>query len=462
MIKLKNLSIYHKVITVNVSLILLLGGLLGYITLEALTEMNGRQMEKRGAEIAGHVSSLVAGSILVNDIYSLGELIHEFKSETEDLRYLLVFDHSGRLLAHTFPVALPKNLRSANPIPLRTESRIIELDTDEGTIRDVLVPIENGAIGYVRAGITEENAKTLISKTTASLLVITALFCSLAAILGVILARFITAPVGHLVTAAQSIAAGNLDARAEVRTRDEIGKLAASFNEMGRELKEKERLRAILFNKVITAQEEERKRISRELHDETGQALTSLIVSMRVLANKASDEKQRGLLLSAREVAFGVLLDIRNMAVELRPTALDDLGLAVAARKYAANFQERFGITVCFTVDSAVNELNGDLSVTLYRILQESLTNAARHSGATVVDISLKMIPGQVVLRIADNGQGMADDELEKAARENRLGVYGMRERVELCGGEFQLESAVGTGTTIFVRIPSHSKGVPS
>ena len=224
---------------------------------------------------------------------------------------------------------------------------------------------------------------------------------------------------------------------------------------MAQELKDKEQLRATLLNKVITAQEEERKRISRELHDETGQALTSLIVSMRVLANKASDERQRELLLSARDVAAGVLLDIRNMAVELRPTALDDLGLAAAVRKYVANFQERFGILIEFTVDSAINELDGDLSVTLYRIVQESLVNAARHSGATAMDISLSMSPGRVNLRISDNGQGMAEGELEKAARENRLGIYGMRERVELCGGEFRLESIVGTGTTILVSIPT-------
>ena len=228
---------------------------------------------------------------------------------------------------------------------------------------------------------------------------------------------------------------------------------------MAQELKEKDQLRATLLNKVISAQEEERKRISRELHDETGQALTSLIVSMRVLANKAADEKQRELLLSAREVAAGILLDIRNMAVELRPTALDDLGLAAAVRKYVANFQERFGIMIGFQVDSGINELAVDLSVTLYRIVQESLANAARHSGATAIEISLERQPGQVLLRIADNGQGMPDGELERAARANRLGIYGMRERVELCGGEFHLESKVGAGTTILVTIPLKNKG---
>ena len=180
---------------------------------------------------------------------------------------------------------------------------------------------------------------------------------------------------------------------------------------------------------------------------------------MRVLANKAADEKQRELLLSAREVAAGILLDIRNMAVELRPTALDDLGLAAAVRKYVANFQERFGIMIGFQVDSGINELAADLSVTLYRIVQESLANAARHSGATAIEISLEMQPSQVLLRIADNGQGMPDGELERAARANRLGIYGMRERVELCGGEFLLESKVGAGTIILVTIPLKNKG---
>lgn len=457
--RLKNLSIYQKLITVTVSTVLLLGVALGYVTLEALQEMNRRQSEKRGVEIAGHIAALVAGSILVNDSYSLSEIIREFRGETEDLRYLLVFDHSGRLMAHTFPVALPKGLRSANPIPLRTESRIIEIDTDEGAIRDILVPIENGAIGFVRAGISEEYSKSLIGKTAASLLAITAVFCSLAAFLGVLLARVITAPVGHLVVAAQSIASGDLAARADVRTGDEIGKLAVSFNEMAAELKEKERLRTILLNKVITAQEEERRRISRELHDETSQALTSLIVSMRVLANKATDEVQRELLLSAREVAAGVLLGIRSMAVELRPTALDDLGLAAAIRKYVSEFQERSGILVCFSVDAPGLEPDGNVSMTLYRIMQESLANASRHSGASAVDITLDMKQTRWILRISDNGHGMAEGELERATRENRLGVYGMRERAELCGGEFTLESVVGTGTLIIVSIPVQIKG---
>ena len=110
---------------------------------------------------------------------------------------------------------------------------------------------------------------------------------------------------------------------------------------------------------------------------------------MRVLAGKATDEQQRQLLLNARDVASELLLDIRNMAVELRPTALDDLGLAAAMRKYVADFQERFGITVQFSADSDMPMLDSDLSVTLYRIMQESLTNAARHSGASSVEIRL-------------------------------------------------------------------------
>lgn len=453
--KLRQWKIFHKLAATNISLALLLGVLLSYVALASLHELNSRQQEKRGLEIAGHVASLVASPILVNDRYTLGEILHDFKNETEDLRYLLVFDHSGQLLAHTFPSRLPAGLRSANPIPLRTEARIIELSTNEGVIRDILSPVENGAIGYIRVGLSEEFSKALIGKTTASLLAITVFFCSMAALLAILLSRFITAPINSLVDSAQAIAAGHLDTRAPVTTGDELAKLARSFNEMADGLQEKEQLRASLLHQVITAQEAERKRLSRELHDETAQALTSLIVSMRVLAGKATDEQQRQLLLNARDVASELLLDIRNMAVELRPTALDDLGLAAAVRKYVANFQERFGILIGFTVDSGINELDGDLSVTLYRIVQESLVNAARHSGATAMDISLSMSPGRVNLRISDNGQGMAEGELEKAARENRLGIYGMRERVELCGGEFRLESTVGTGTTILVSIPT-------
>jgi signal transduction histidine kinase len=457
--RIRHWSIFHKLAGTNVSLVLLLGILLSYVTLASLHELNSRQQEKRGLEIGGHVASLVASPILVNDRYTLSEILHEFKNETDDLRYLLVFDHTGQLLAHTFPTRLPEGLRSANPIPLRTEPRIVELQTNEGLIRDILSPVENGAIGYIRAGLSEEFSKALIGKTTGSLLMITVFFCSVAAGLAILLSRFITAPVNKLVDSAQAIAAGNLAARAPVSTGDELGKLALSFNEMASELQEKEQLRASLLHQVITAQEAERKRLSRELHDETGQALTSLIVSMRVLANKAADDRQRELLLSARDVAAEVLLDIRNMAVELRPTALDDLGLAAAMRKYAADFQERFGITVHFAADLAIPALDSDLSVTLYRIMQEGLTNAARHSGATNVDIRLEATTGAICLKISDNGKGLPSGELERALREKRLGIYGMQERVELCGGQFSLESTPGSGATISVSIPLTSKG---
>ena len=154
--KLRQWKIFHKLAATNISLALLLGVLLSYVALASLHELNSRQQEKRGLEIAGHVASLVASPILVNDRYTLGEILHDFKNETEDLRYLLVFDHSGQLLAHTFPSRLPAGLRSANPIPLRTEARIIELSTNEGVIRDILSPVENGAIGYIRVGLSEE------------------------------------------------------------------------------------------------------------------------------------------------------------------------------------------------------------------------------------------------------------------------------------------------------------------
>ena len=457
--KLRQWKIFHKLAATNISLALLLGVLLSYVALASLHELNSRQQEKRGLEIAGHVASLVASPILVNDRYTLGEILHDFKNETEDLRYLLVFDHSGQLLAHTFPSRLPAGLRSANPIPLRTEARIIELSTNEGVIRDILSPVENGAIGYIRVGLSEEFSKALIGKTTASLLAITVFFCSMAALLAILLSRFITAPINSLVDSAQAIAAGHLDTRAPVTTGDELAKLARSFNEMADGLQEKEQLRASLLHQVITAQEAERKRLSRELHDETAQALTSLIVSMRVLAGKATDEQQRLLLLNARDVASELLLDIRNMAVELRPTALDDLGLAAAMRKYVADFQERFGITVQFSADSDMPMLDSDLSVTLYRIMQESLTNAARHSGASSVEIRLQATQDSIRLEIRDNGKGMPSSELERALREKRLGIFGMQERVELCSGQFSLESSPGSGALISVSIPIANKG---
>lgn len=469
MMRFHDLSIYQKVVAVVLSVVFLLGFLSAVVIWDSLSDLMGQQLERRGAEIGNHVASLSTNHILVDDRYALHELIHETKVNTEDVKYILITDHQDRVIAHTFPSGIPKGLKELNVSSKDSKTRVVPYNSDEGQIRDILIPIEGGSVGYIRIGIAEEGTKGIIGSTLQKFAVIILGVCVLAVLLATKMASLITAPISKLVLVSQAIAKGQLHTKADVSRNDEIGKLALAFNEMASSLaatnherdslvgtlREKEYLRTTLLNKLITAQEDERRHISRELHDETGQSLTWLIMSMRALADKTADDKQREVLLNARDIASEVLGEIRDMAVELRPPVLDDLGVIAAMKKYIATYQQRFDSIVKFSSVPEINNLDKRIAVTLYRIMQEALTNIAKHSKATVVDVSISHNQNSIFMQIADNGRGIADDELEQAVRQNRLGIYGMKERAELLNGTFQmLSSPLMGGTTIIVAIP--------
>ncbi len=463
-----DLIIYQKIVIVVLSVVFVLGLLSSVVIWDSLSDLMGQQLQRRGVEIGYHVASLSTNHIIVDDRYALHELIHEMKLNTEDVKYILVTDHQGWVLAHTFPVGMPKGLRELNVSRKDAQIRVVPYDSDEGQIQDILVPIEEGAVGYIRIGMAEEGTKGIIGRTLKKYAVIILGVCLLAVVLAAKMARLITAPISKLVQVSQAITQGKLTVKADVGRNDEIGKLATAFNEMASglaatnserdalvgTLQEKEYLRTTLLNKLITAQEDERRHISRELHDETGQSLTWLVMSMRALADKATDAKQREVLLTARDIASELLNEIRDMAVELRPPVLDDLGVVAAMKKYLATYQQRFDITVKFSATQEINDLDKQIAVALYRILQESLTNIVRHSKATVVDVNIDLRQQTILMQITDNGRGIADAELEQAVRQNRLGIYGMKERAELLNGTFQITSSPQRGTTITVSVP--------
>lgn len=221
------------------------------------------------------------------------------------------------------------------------------------------------------------------------------------------------------------------------------------------DVRRKKKMRDRLIRKLITIQEDERKRISRELHDEVGQALTALMVSMRALADGAKDERQRDILIGARDLAATTLNDIRILAVDLRPPVLDDLGLIPAIKKYIGRFRELHHISVEFTAKGGEGVISGYTAMALYRIIQESLTNVIRHAGATEVWITVEIRDKHVYLHIGDNGTGFLAETIYERRRENRLGVYGMMERVQLLGGTFKIDSQPGQGTKITVIVPN-------
>jgi two-component system, NarL family, sensor histidine kinase DevS len=211
-----------------------------------------------------------------------------------------------------------------------------------------------------------------------------------------------------------------------------------------------ERVGRDALRRVVEAQELERKRLARELHDETGQALTSILLGLKPLEQGASSDADRAALSFLRELVVTTLQDVRRLAVELRPSALDDFGLATAVERLAETFREQTGVQVDLEAQLGDGRLPSEVETALYRIVQEALTNVVKHAGATRVSILLTHRDRSVAAVIEDDGAGFDP----AAVREDVLGLAGMRERVGLVGGRLRIEAAAGTGTTIVAEVP--------
>jgi signal transduction histidine kinase len=211
-----------------------------------------------------------------------------------------------------------------------------------------------------------------------------------------------------------------------------------------------ERIARDALRRVVEAQELERRRLSRELHDETGQALTSILLGLRSLEESLETDEARAATAGLRELVVATLQDVRRLAVELRPSALDDFGLVAALEHLTTSFQEQTGIQVDFGAALGEERLPGEVETALYRIVQESLTNVVKHARAERVSIALTRMQHSVKAVVEDDGQGFDPEN----TRDGGFGVVGMRERLSLLGGRLRVESRPGAGTTIAADVP--------
>jgi len=304
---------------------------------------------------------------------------------------------------------------------------------------------------------------------THALLVLAAL--CLSAGLTMVLLRETFRPIRSLRDATQRFNAGDHSARASVTslTDPDVAALVLEINALWDRLEadaatirdnteQMERLAA----QVISAQEEERRRVARELHDEAGQALTAVIIGLeRGLASMPDTYaahltvQPRQLISNLRDLAAQTLDEVRKLALELRPSVLDDLGLVAALRQYARTTEERSGLETHLSVvgfDEG-QRLPPAVETALFRIAQEALTNAIRHARASSVRVRLRRVDGKVSLEVRDDGVGLPT---LSAASSNgdHLGMFGMRERARLLGGEFVATPVSPRGTLVRVQIP--------
>ena len=260
-------------------------------------------------------------------------------------------------------------------------------------------------------------------------------------------------PLTELGKVMKRVRAGERSLRAPLTGIDsQADQLAEAFNMVLEALDEASRLRA---SQIIQAQEQERQRIARELHDETSQVLTSLLISLTLLEETVETQEARERIADTRALAHSTLRAIRNLSIDLRPSALDDLGLLPALRWYVKEYQKKCSIDVEFHATGFKERLPAEMETALYRIVQECLTNTAKHANANRVTITLKEETDMVYARITDDGVGFDYEALLKTPGQERgLGLAGMNERAVLLDGTLNIHSTSGQGTIIEVSIP--------
>ncbi len=222
------------------------------------------------------------------------------------------------------------------------------------------------------------------------------------------------------------------------------------------ELVKQEDLRRALLRHAVAAQEEERARISRELHDGTAQTLTALSVNLAALQNRLPDDPTlTELTHRLRDLSDQMARDLHRLVHDLRPAQLDDLGLSAALQFLTDEITKNVGLKISLQVEGTRSRLDSFAETALYRIAQEALTNVVRHAQTDCASVQLGFEENSVVLRVADQGKGFSFDG--RARLPSGLGLAGMRERAESAGGQFSLHSTPGQGTTVAVRVPLES-----
>lgn len=271
-------------------------------------------------------------------------------------------------------------------------------------------------------------------------------------VVALMLARAVEHPVAALSRAAESASRGAFESVDAAGPR-EIAQLAETFNNMLARRLEGERELKALSERLLLVQEEERTRIARELHDDLGQALTALKMDVGGLLSmtppSAADEPLRNRIMATLDETVTA---VQRISSELRPSVLDDLGLPTAIEAEALRFERRTGIECELSLPKhAELSVDGPAASAIYRIVQEALTNVARHANASRVEVRLRERPEELLLEIRDDGRGITDAEVSDP---RSLGLIGIRERAVMAGGTVHFEGVAGRGTIVSVRIP--------
>lgn len=464
--KAESLSILVKIMGILVFLLVFFGGGITLQTTLNMKEQLNNQLEERALSVARDISEDMGGLMIGGGLSKVLAKVENTVNNNKDITYIIIEDRQGSILArYPYWASIPESTFS--PSNIKYEDGLYK--SRRGGIINIAITVLGEQGGAVWVGISNTRINQEVWTNIRRMLIFTGILSMLGILSSLYLAYILTRPLKELVGVTRSVSRGDLQVRAKLRAEDDIGKLGKAFNAMiedlqsasmerqnlWNELKKREETKGQLLEKVIKAQEEERKRIARELHDETSQSIASLMVGLKILEQETDGLERKHKIKELREMTSATMDKVRDLALELRPSSLDDLGLLPALEQYSKDFENRYGVKVDFqTVGFDGKRLLPEKETALYRIIQEALSNIAKHSRATTAGVILEYSENMVKAIIEDDGRGFEMEKILESSDERKLGILGMEERAVLIGGKLSIESAPGAGTAVFVEIP--------
>lgn len=465
---LLSIPIYLKVFGIGVLVSIIFAMTTMYQMQHSLADYFYSDLANRARLVAESNAQIVTRQLITNDVLTLFTLLNEEKGLLPDISYMLVTDEEHRIVAHTFAGEVPPFLRAVRAQPPDPAQPMLLFRDGKTLILDLEVPILAGKAGWFRLGMSDARFQKTWDQISAAFAVILIGCLILGQGLAFVLTSILVRPINHLTAMSVRLRDGDLAVRARIFSADEIGQLTATFNQMAEtlmhnraELRQQEGERRSLLQRLVNAQEEERKTIARELHDNFGQALATILMMFKRIKRAdgqiaaVTDEFIRDLEEQLRLTIDGM----RQLAHNLRPSILDDYGLDSALERYVLFLNKHADVRVEYQyVDSLKRgRLPAEVETTFFRIAQEAMSNILRHARAQTASIMITRRETDVALLIEDDGVGFAVAEIPLRQLMG-MGLIGMRERAALLDGQLMIEAEPGRGTVIRVTVPLRRK----
>lgn len=448
-----------------ICLLFILMGAFIFISLSIILPMKITvQILKRDINIAQYLSREIQEPLLTNNKLALRLLLKDRQQGLEDIMYIFIRARDGRIIASTFYKGFPRGLLGINKAASEVKEpdgeayRIEKFLVKGKRVYDIATPLLKGELGSLHVGVSLESSKTEIatfSKIKYYVAIVIFIGLGVGILIFALLGIFLSNRIIKLKNFAASVGKGNLDEKIDIKSEDELGSMATSFNEMARSLKEKvETIKRLSYL-------EERGRIAFELHDGLAQNLADIIKRLELCERLFKLEPSRALeeLGALKANIREGLNNIRQTIFNLKLTQDSNFNFHDNLIDYTQNFQKRHSINVKLDISAPLGEIAIQKAKVIFYIIRESLVNIKKHSLANNVSIALRCNDrNELAINIKDDGRGFDIKAIESVSNAVQFGIIGMRERVASLGGMLDIRSKPSEGAEVSVIIPLKEK----